>query len=242
MNLNIKFNLVLIQIKGQTFDTAKGLYLPTKWHPEAHACIYGTVAAVPEKLLFFKKEIDEIKLEFGGTANAPLHRAEEIRELTRRSTLYDVPIEIQKGDFIYYSYNVYADATNDGRIFTRGDDMFVLIPYDMCYLSIREDKITPLNGLVMLEAMPDAQESKHIILLEKEDQVKAKIAHIGCEVKHYLQYPDESDDDFYEVGDEVFFKKHRNVPIEWSIHQSLDKKYYKLHRKELLGKLTPDFS
>lgn len=235
--MKILHNYVLIQIRGQYFEKARGLYVANGFHPESHACVYGTVKQVPEKLLYFKHEIDEIKKEFGGTQHCPLHRMREIQELTARSVLYEVPIELKVSDFVFYSYNVYAQAAAHGRIFEKGEEMYILIPYDMCFVAIREDEIIPLNGLVLLEPVIKKYEGK-LIVEEEEHATVGTIAHLGTKVKSYLQYSEESDtDDFFQVGDKVLHRKFRNVPLEWSTHRKLNRPFTRLHRKDILAKL-----
>lgn len=236
--LKIKHNYVCLQITGEHIEKVKNLYIPTQFNPEQHAMVYGIVIAAPEKLLYYKKEIDAIKKEFGGTINAPLDRAEEIRELTARSALFDVPVEVKEGDGVIFNYNVFYYAKIEGRMFKRDGNQYIIIPYDQCYVAIRGDEIIPLNGIVLLEPVLEEQHSEHLVLLEKEDTTMARIAHIGHKVNGYLQaYDEQPDDDFFQKGDLVIFRKNRNVYFEVPIHRKLDKKYAKLWRRDLLAKV-----
>ena len=234
--ISVAPNWVLVQIQGQTLEKVRGLFIDVSFNPGEHSNIYGVVKSAPQKLLYFNKEVEAIKNEFGGSQNCPLHRLVELQELTARSTLYDVDAELQEGDFIFFRYNVYGEAQQDGRIFTRDKDMFIVIPYDSVYLAIRDDEIIPVNGIVLVEPIKE-QHDTSLVMLEKEDQTMGVIAHLGSEVRSYLGF-DESDDDFYQVGDKIIFRRHRNVPVEWSIHQRLDKKYFKMHRKDILCKVS----
>jgi len=237
MKLKIHANLVLIHVAGGQFiDKVRGIFIDTSWKPEAHHRIIGVVESVPEKLLFYKKEIDAIKKEFSGTINAPQDRIREIQEMTARSMEFDVPIEIEKGDTVFFRYNVYAHAREEGRVFEQDKNTYILIPYDQLFIAIRGEKIIPLNGLVLIEPIME-KKSEIIITLEKEDSQIGKIAHLGCLVKSYLQFPEETDEDFFEVGDYVVFRKAQRVPLEFSIHRNLDKKYYKMNRWCILGKI-----
>lgn len=235
--ISIKHNWVLVEIAGKFYGKARGLYISSFYHPEAHVNITGLVRAVPEKLLFFKKEIDEIKNEFGGTQNCPIDRVEEIRELTMRSVQFDVSMELKENDFIYFHYNVHAAAERDGLILREGKNLLILIPYDMIFLAIRNEKIIPVNGWVLIE--PIKEEGSLMLIERRPSQTKGVISHMGSPVRNYLAYPDETDDDFFKTGDTVLFRKNRSIPVEWSIHKSLDKKYQKLQRKDLLGKFVP---
>jgi len=234
VNVNIKFNYVLLQITGTHYEKARGLYFDKSWHPEAHTNQFGIVKAVPEQLLFFKKEIDDIKSEFDGSYNCPLDRISEIQYLTSKSVQYDVPIEIQLDDMVIMQYQVYWGALREGRILKEGKEMFIVVPYDMLILAIRGEKIIPLNGLCLVEPVIE-KASSVIIMEEKESAIKGKIAHLGCEVKNYLGLED-SDDDFFKKDDYVYFRKTTNLPVEYSIHQRLDKKYFKIHRRNLLAR------
>lgn len=237
MKLSIHHTWVALQISGQFIDKVKSLYIPTDFNPEKNHVVYGICIAAPQRLLYFKKEIDAIKNEFGGTINAPLDRAEEIREMTARSTMYETEMELKQGDFVFYKYNTYYQAKIDGRIFKNQDGIFILIPYDCCYIAIRGDQIIPLNGLVLLE--PIMEKSSDLLLEEKESTLKGKICYLGQKVKSYLQYPDDgSDDDFYNVGDTVMYRKNSAVVFEDSLHRKLDKKYMRLWRRDLLGKVN----
>lgn len=234
MRLRIPFNYVLVQIQGQFYEKVKSLYIDTSFNPEQHHVIMGVVKSVPEKIFFPKQRIDQIKNEFGGSQNCPLHRLEEIQELTRRSAQYDVDMELKERDTIFYHYNVYGEAHEQGRVFTKDRETFILIPYDMVFVAIRDEEVIPVNGLVLIE--PEQVQVGEFDLPRESDQV-GKIAHIGSPVRNYIGYPDESDEEFYEFGDRVVFRKTRGVPLEFGIHQRLDKKYFKMHRKDIVCKI-----
>lgn len=230
----IKHNWVLLQVSGQYYEKVKGLYFEKSYHPEAAINVFGVVRAVPEKLLFFKKEIDEIKNEFGGSHNCPVDRLQEIQWLTRLSAQYDVPVELKVGDTALFKYQVYFQAYKEGRVFTQGKDMLILIPYDMIVLAIRDEKFIPVNGYVLIQ--PIITKSSVILEEGQEEDQLGIITHIGEPLRGYLGY-DDVDDDFWQVGDTVCFKKSYTVPVEYAHFQTLDQKYYRLHRRNILAKV-----
>jgi len=232
----IHHNWVLLQVSGQYFEKVKGLYFDKSYHPEAAVNVFGIVKEAPETLLFFKKEIDAIKKEFGSSQNCPVDRLQEIQWLTRQSVQYDVPVEIKKGDTVIFKYQVYFQAFKEGRVFMDGKDMLILVPYDMLILAIRDDKFIPVNGYVLIE--PIITKSEVIIEEGQEEDQLGVITHIGSPCKNYLGYEDQ-DDDFFKEGDTIFFKKNYTVPVEYSTFQTLDKKYYRIHRRNILATVEP---
>lgn len=233
-NIKIPFNYVLVEIAGAYITKIRSIIAP-QFKKERAANCYGVVRAVPEKLLFLKKEIDAIKNEFGGANNCPLDRIEEIQDLNQRSLAWETNMEVQIGDTVLIKYTIYNQAYKAGRVFEFGNKLLILVPYDFILLALRGDDILPLNGQVLVVPITKKHQGK--IQLENEIEVGqlGRIAYIGSPVRAYLG-SDDSDDDYYQQGDEVVFKKSMNVPVEESVFRQLKEPFYRLQRRHLLGK------
>ena len=99
-----------------------------------------------------------------------------------------------------------------------------------------------LNGWMLLEPIERAvnKESKVITTLprdiQKKDPLKGKIIHVGTPVKEYFYGKVEADNGIdVKKGDTVIFLPHSDIPLEYSMHQSLKEVYYRVQRKELLS-------
>lgn len=234
-NISIPFNYVLVEIAG-AYITKVGSLIVESYQKERAANCYGVVRAVPEKLLYFKKEIDSIKNEFGGTNNCPLDRVEEIQELNKRSLAWDTDMEAKVGDSIVMKYTIFNSAYKEGRVFEFGKKLLILVPYDFILVALRGDEIIPLNGQLVLTPVTKKHEGAINLDYEPEVAQIGVIEFIGSPVRGYLG-SDDSDDDFYQKGDTVLFKRNSNVLLEEKVFRQLDKPFVRLQRRHLLGRV-----
>ncbi len=72
------------------------------------------------------------------------------------------------------------------------------------------------------------------VAFDKDDGLK--IEFLGDPVKEYWWGKSETDEGInVKEGDTVIFLPHSDIPLEYDMHQSLNKKYYRVQRKELLS-------
>lgn len=228
---------------------------------QKNASVFGTVYAVPSKLNFFLSEIRELAerntlfVNQEGEkvpVNISVHR--ELGELTKNSVLFNVPIEIEKGDRVNFSYQAHKVAKDDKMIIeTELGDMY-LIKYDMLYMTVDEN-LNPkrmLNGYTLVEPehieIPKGAEQDTIklesgllLLSPKERLKKAKKAIIGnvklwgTYCRGYLQQQERSDfRDTIENDVKVMYDPRLCQKLEFEEHQIMSEKTLHLvQRKDI---------
>ena len=137
-----------------------------------------------------------------------------------RSMSWRTENEIQNGDIAVYYYN--DDAWNDGRFYTEGNDVYFFIKYESIYFVIREGKIIPVNGYVLVEPI-DAPQSFLTDYIKEKSKTYGHVRHIGTPLKetritrYYDDVPILNGTDFscrdLQEGDFVFYPSWCVKPI-----------------------------
>ena len=197
--------------------TVGGLMLDTDERRYHHLAVSGTVIAVPDKLIYHGREADTIRRK--GRIRS---RRDQIKlgHYNQYGTAFDVPVEIRLGDKVMYKHLAVEGAPVKG--------VNVPIPYEMLILKFGGE-IYPLNGHVLVEPF-----EKEVFGEPKELKGYGTVAHLGCKVKHYRDYPSCKDGDV-SVGDFIMFHKSYTVPVEIELHRKLDKRYFYIHRRNILA-------
>lgn len=195
----------------------KKLYISGIFEQGKHAVVRGKVAVIPVGLCFSRKD-------------------------KYKSLQYDTELEVQVGDDVIYHYLEYLNHKDMGKFLFINDEKHLVISYDSIYCAIRNDQIIMCNGYILVEAAVDDVSSKYIETLTKEhvSQKKGVVAHIGSLLKGYLDYQGVVDSDDIKVGDTVVFNEIDSLPMEYSIHQSVEKgkTMYRMQRKDVIAKLN----
>jgi hypothetical protein len=219
-NLMVRFdrdNDELLLANGQK------LHLATGWEPYQHAVTSGVVTAVPDKIIFDRRD-------------------------HRRSVLYDTDMEIQLGDRVIFDFKVEEHvrkvAPIDGSYPLRYDDIFVVI---------RGEQIIPVNGIILVEACDTTIEEDVRRVLDSglnlpETVTKEKserygiVRHIGTPLRGYLQAPEDLDElsDVVNVGDKIVFHPTYAVELQYSLHQIIEKgkTLYRMRRKDVFAVMS----
>ena len=216
-------NYVLVEVDSLIHDKilfkdGSKLIVDTTYEPDKHNQVFGVVHTAPDDLYFDPKE-----MEF--------------------SVEYDIPMEIKKGDKIFYHYLQISTAIKQDLVLNIGGKTHIFVRYDQCFCAMRGDQVIMLNGWMLLEpyGLEDVLTSEVIKIRpgnRRPHPLKGKIAHIGTPVNKYLWSAHESDDHInVKSGDKVMFLPYSDIPLEYGIHQTLDQTYYRVQRKDLLNKL-----
>jgi co-chaperonin GroES (HSP10) len=221
----IPSSFVLVEIdslfhENILFQDGRELLIDPTYEPEKHLQTSGIVHTVPDSLYFNKKDMHD-------------------------SMEYDVPIELKKGDKVFFHYLQLDTAIKRKMLLTIDDKLHAFIRYDQCFCAIRDDEFITLNGWMLLEPYGLEDEVTSELIQTKiprsrrrSHPLKGKIVHLGTPVNEYLWSKHESDKGVnVEVGDNVMFTPHSDIPLEYDMHQKLDKIYYRVQRKDLLNKL-----
>jgi len=222
-------NNVMIRLdeKNDYIETKSGikLFLDTSFEPEKHVVRIGTVEAVPKDLIFDKK---------------------------LKTFPWKTNIEIKEGDkaVMYFMAIQNCLAPEQKRYYREGKHIYIFIKYHNIYAVIRDGKIIPINGYVLVEPMEDPEwtrmteqaKKSNLILPDlrkpsKTDVTYGKIAYLGSPNTEYADI--HKSDKFYDLkeGDEVIMKKIRDIPVEYEYHAKLDggRRLYRMQRHDILA-------
>ncbi len=202
------------------FQDGRELHIDPTYEPEKHHQTSGIVHTVPDSLHFDLKDM-EFSME------------------------YDVPIELKKGDKVFFHYLQISDAIKNKMLLTIEGKLHIFVRYDSCFCALREDEMVMLNGWMLLEPFGTTEELTSNVIdtklpfhRRKPHPLKGEITSIGTPVKQYLWNKHESDKNInVSLGDKVMFLPHSDIPLEYGLHQKLDKVYYRVQRKDLLNKI-----
>ncbi len=105
---------------------------------------------------------------------------------------YDVPIELQKGDKVFFHYLQLDAAIKGNMLMTISDKLHAFIRYDQCFCAMRDGEFITLNGWMLLEPYGEDDTPVSEILYtkisnrKKYHPLKGKIVHLGTPVSEYL--------------------------------------------------------
>jgi co-chaperonin GroES (HSP10) len=193
------------------------LFLDTSFEKEKHSVCTGKVVKVPEKIIFNERFI---------------------------SVDFDTEQELETGDKIIFHYLQSLDNIRESRYIECDGVVYFLVKYDSIFCALRNSKVIPVNGLVIVE--PDDEEIKTIFIVpdsaKKKSTTTGTIRYIGSPLKGYKDYPDYADVDELAVGDKVVFDKHNTVPLQYPLHQTIDKDkvLYKMRRIDIAARIDEE--
>jgi co-chaperonin GroES (HSP10) len=216
--ITIPYNYVLVKALRKQDEillkNGKKLYLDPAYEPEKHAITYAEIIKTPEQLFFSREE--DIK----------------------KSTSFDVDIDIKIGDIVFFHYLSIGTALNDGKYIYENGEHYYLIRYDTIFLTIRGGETICQNGYVIVEGNDDERfENSKLDLshLKKNSETSGTIVHLGNPVKEYYYYEDREDDTSLKVGDEVMFHEADACKMEYDLHKVLggDRAWYRMQRIDI---------
>lgn len=194
------------------------LFLDTSFQKEHHAVTCGTVIKIPKALTYFQDN---------GLFNLD----------------YFTTQELKMGDRIIFHYLQASENIKQSRYIECDGEVFFLIHYDKIFCALRGDDVVPINGNVIVEAEKEKVEfSSGLIVPDimrgRKSETIGTIRYIGTPLAGYNDYQNWGPDkDELKVGDRVLFRKVDSVPLQYHLHQSIDKEktLYRMHRKDILG-------
>jgi hypothetical protein len=213
-------NHVLVEVdclrhKKIAFKNGSEIIVDPNFAKEQHAQTHGIVRAIPEALYFNNKDVE--------------------------SSEYRVPITVKPGDKVFFHYLQINKAVQRYKTIYENGKYYIFIKYESLFCGIRDDKVIMFNGWMLLKpiALAVDKEKKYIDTIPRNrqdhDPLMGEIAHVGEPVEEYF-YGSESDKGVdVSAGDKVIFLPHSDIPLEYPMHQSLDQKYFRVQRKELLS-------
>jgi len=217
--------MVKMDPENEFVQTPNGfkLFIDTTYEPEKHMVRTGIVEAVP-------------------------------KDLSCKDFPWVTENEIQVGDKVVMYYLAIQNCLAPERrhFIKKGKTMWIFIKYNNIYVVVRDDKIIPINGYVLVEPIEDPDweakvakaEKAGLALpdlrgLSKTHVTYGRVAYTG---KPIAQYKDEYKSDKgidVKPGDEVVIKKIRDIPMEYEYHAKLDggRKLLRMQRHNILAVL-----
>lgn len=205
------------------------LFVDTTYEVEKHITVTGEVMALPTKL------------HYSGQPNIGMP--------------WETEMELKIGDrvFMYYLSVANAFRKETFNAIVEEDARYVFIKYQYIFAAIRDGKLFPINGYLLVEPSEDPD---WLVLKEKLGKaglqpVKLKnftntdvnygiVRYIGNPVLEYVdKYSDKGVN--VGVGDIVVTRRITDIPLEYDLHAKADggKKYWRIQRKNILAVLKP---
>jgi hypothetical protein len=205
------------------------LFVDTTYEVEKHITVTGEVMALPSKLYY------------SGRPNIGMP--------------WETEMELKIGDrvFMYYLSVANAFRKETFNAIVEEDARYVFIKYQYIFAAIRDGKLFPINGYLLVEPSEDPD---WLVLKEKLGKaglqpVKLKnftntdvnygiVRYIGNPVLEYVdKYSDRGVN--VGVGDIVVTRRITDIPLEYDLHAKADggKKYWRIQRKNILAVLKP---
>jgi len=220
--------MVKMDQENEFIKTPSGikLFIDTSFEPEKHIVRVGEVVALPKRII---------------TSGTGLP--------------WETEIELMIGDrVVMYFLAVQNCLAPEKKNYARdGDNVWIFIKYHNIYAAIRDGKIIPINGYILVEPMEDPEwirqkeqaaradlELPDLRKPSNTDVVYGRIAYIGKPNKSYIDSIYKADK-YYDLkeGDEIVMKKIRDIPVEYEYHAKIDggRKLYRAQRHDILAKL-----
>lgn len=165
---------------------------------------------------------------------------------------FDTEEEIQVGDMIIYDHKEFYQAVNQGRCIDKNgfpDTEYAFINYSKIFVRIRDGEITPVNGYLLVEPMPEEKRSK-LLTVDKLSETKGVIRYAGTPVKYRRNMYYQPDSEWVTVmpknttdtlqvrhpavGDTVLFKDYNARDLQHTIRQTLPHRYFIMQRRDCL--------
>ena len=222
-------NHVLIKLDPENnsvrLKSGMELFVDTTYEVEKHITITGEVMALPSKL------------HYCGKPNIGMP--------------WKINMELQIGDkvFMYYLSVANAFRKETFNAIVEEDARYVFIKYQYIFAAMRDGKLFPINGYILVEPSedPDLLRHKEELKKVKLEWIRLKnftntdvnygiVRYIGNPIVKYVDKYSDSGVQI-EVGDMVVTRRITDIPLEYELHQKADggKKFWRIQRKSILA-------
>lgn len=159
-------------------------------------------------------------------------------------TTKDYEMKARVGDEVHFHYLTLKGCDRDGRTFVvRGEEaasakVYYIIPYPYLYCAVRENEIEMLNGWLLAEAiMQDEQERFGIKINTLAAARKEHLSDQG--IVRFIGEPEAGSVQQVNVGDHVFFTNDSDIPLEYDLHNSLGRRFFRMKQSDIMLNLGP---
>lgn len=213
---------------------------------QEHISISGTVYAVPEQLVYNAKAIwnlqDNNDFRRGAFVRSKWVQ-QDIDQLRNESVQFDVPMEVNIGDKVYFEYLAHILSQQSGMYVDTKEGIMMLIKYDMLIFALRNDEQIMLNGFLIIEndiikkdtvnvtfegnidansdswqVQGEIRESGLILVGGREEKkyrsyAQAKVIQSAQPVKSYLDFRGKDDTGIFKLTENGFENMDRELQI-----------------------------
>lgn len=187
------------------------LKLDISYETEKHSQTVGKVVKICDNLFYHKKLI-------------PSHP-------------WKVPMELQEGDIAIFHFLSVSNSKKMGHVMDEDNKRYVFMPYSEIFCAIRDGKVVPVNGWILVE--PEEKELPQTTFVIPEmakgkSETRGTVLYAGAPVEDYKDY-DYGHDPEVNVGDKITFKRLDAIPLQYEFHNLLGKTLYRMQRKDVLA-------
>lgn len=147
-------------------------------------------------------------------------------------------VEVQHGDRVFFHYLAMSNAAKNNSCVICGDEYLMKINYGSMFVAMREKEVVMLNGYILV--VPAANDFPMRLpgsikipqhLMDAKSAFKGEVRHVGT--------PLAGEEDFLNPGDNVYFRKHSDVPLQYELHRDFKEKeiFWRMKRYNVLAVL-----
>ena len=135
-------------------------------------------------------------------------------------------IETREGDIVFFHYLSTLNAIKDKKFIQTDDGILYSVNYESLYCAKRGEEVICLNGFTLVKPLMVHKEDKigdvylPESMMQKEITGRGVVAHTGSRL--------------VSKGDEILYRKTSNVPIEYPLHQQMDR-YFRMKDSSILA-------
>lgn len=255
--LVIPANYVLIK-PDMNFDTYQikgketGIHVaPWGINQASHISVTGTVYKLPQRLVYRGKLVKQLR----GDLREQSEENKLLPILRSQSVSYDVPMELNLGQKVYYEYTTRLSAMADGRLIDTAEGEMMFVPYDILVLAfkpgtdmanVQPQNVQMLNGFMLIKPLEYALEKDlsgvrgvrtemdlFRPVTEEEKYVRfnnigfANVIVSGCKVRDYIDFDRAREDDMLigRTGQRVAYDNRMQKRLEVEHHHVVFKEH-----------------
>jgi co-chaperonin GroES (HSP10) len=145
-------------------------------------------------------------------------------------------IEVQVGDVVFFHYLSVINSLKDDRYFIDGESVIYPVLYESLYCLMRNDSVIPLNGYILVAPISKHKEEKIGNIFLPESMLKEEVISKG--IVRYIGKPLKGERQLCNAGDMVAFRKSSAVPIQYTLHDSVGEKLFRMKNDSIMGVIS----
>lgn len=134
--------------------------------------------------------------------------------------------ETKEGDIVFFHYLSTLNAIKDKKFIQTEDGILYSVNYESLYCAKHGEKIICLNGFTLVKPLMVYKEDKIGEVYLPESMMQKEITGRGV-VAH-------TSSKLVKEGDEILYRKTSNVPIEYPLHQQMER-YFRMKDTSILA-------